>query len=172
MVCGQQSKFFVSGADDDVFEISQGEGGEQGDAFMPALFNLGLNLALRNERSSLELGETDFLFLDDVYLLIERDRVRAMLDHFSRAIFNFTRVRTNLGKIRCWGCGDTAAPVGVAELGPEVWCGNKPQAQRGLIMLGSPIGPVEFAEAWCQHMATRHNHLLSTLPLISKAQCR
>ena len=41
---GQQSKFFVSGVDEDSdLEVLQGEGGEQGDALMPALFSLGLN---------------------------------------------------------------------------------------------------------------------------------
>ena len=72
MFYGQQSKFFVNGADDDVFEVLQGEGGEQGDALMPALFSVGLNLALRNARSSLELGKAAFAFLEDVYLLVKR----------------------------------------------------------------------------------------------------
>ena len=124
---GQQSKFFVSGVDEDSdFEVLQGEGGEQGDALMLALFSLGLNLALRDARAALSPDETAFAFLDDVYLLVKRCNARAMFDRYTEAIFDFTRVRTNLGKIRCWGLGDANAPPGISELGSEVWRGNKP----------------------------------------------
>ena len=112
---GQESTFFVSDVDsDDIFEVTQGEGGEQGDALMPAMFSLGLNLALRDARASLEDGETAFAFLDDVYLLVRRANARARFDRFSQAIFDFTRVRTNLGKIRCWCAGEASPPRGIA----------------------------------------------------------
>ena len=116
---GQQSTFLVSGFDDG-FEVSQGEGGEQGDALMPALFSLGLSLALREARADLQEGETAFAFLDDVYLLVKRENARAMFDRFSSAIFETTRVHTNLGKIRCWGAGVAEPPPGIAELGTDV----------------------------------------------------
>ena len=139
--------------------------------FMPALFSLGLNLALRDARAALSPDETAFAFWDDVYLLVKRCNARAMFDRYTEAIFNFTRVRTNLGKIRCWGLGDANAPPGISELGPEVWRGNKPVEQQGLIMLGSPIGTVDFSAEWCAHIARRHDGLLSQLSRVQKAQC-
>ena len=51
MFYGQQSRFFVNGCDDE-FDVVQSERGEQGDALMPALFSLGLNLALRSVRGT------------------------------------------------------------------------------------------------------------------------
>ena len=170
---GQQSTFYVSGlGGDDAFDVTQGEGGEQGDALMPALFSLGLNLALRDARASLQEGETAFAFLDDVYLLVKRANARARFDRYSQAIFDFTRVRTNLGKIRCWGCGSATPPPGIAELGAEVWRGNLAVDKQGLIMLGSPIGSVDFAASWCASIAKRQSRLLNQLSKVSDAQCR
>lgn len=149
-----QFQFFVNNFEEGGdFVVTQGEGGEQGNALMPALFSLGLNLAMRDARSELDEDEAAFAFLDDVYLPVKRQNARAAYDRFTTAIFDFTRVRTNLGKIRCWGCSETNAPRGIAELGPQVWRGNLPAEQQSLIMLGSPIGSTAFAQTWCQHMA-------------------
>ena len=88
------------------------------------------------------------------------------------ALPDFTRVRTNLGKIRCWGAGEASPPPGIAELGNEVWRGDLSIEKQGLIMLGSPIGSVEFAAKWCEHTATRQNRFLNQLGRIREAQSR
>ena len=49
-----------------VHTITQGEGGEQGDAMMPLLFSLGQHAALERVQRSLQKGEVLFAFLDDV----------------------------------------------------------------------------------------------------------
>lgn len=53
-------------------EISQGEGGEQGDPLMPALFALGLHDALVSAASQLHSEDKLVAFLDDLYLLTTR----------------------------------------------------------------------------------------------------
>ena len=48
-------------------QITQAEGGEQGDPLMPALFSLGQKGALEAVQTNLEEGEGLYAFLDDVY---------------------------------------------------------------------------------------------------------
>ena len=52
-------------------DITQTEGGEQGDALMPALFCLGLQDALNNARARLRLGEELIAFSDNIYIVTE-----------------------------------------------------------------------------------------------------
>ena len=105
-------------------------------------------------------------------LFVYASFVRRLRSTFSQTIFDFIRIRTNLGKIRCWGAGEASPPTGIAELGSEVWRGDLPIEKQGLIMLGSPIGSVEFAAKWCEHTATRQNRILDQLGKIREAQSR
>ena len=57
-----------------VHEISQGEGGEQGDALMPALFSLGQHSALEAIQARLRPSERLMAFLDDIYGTSDPDR--------------------------------------------------------------------------------------------------
>ena len=41
-----------------------------------------------------------------------------------------------------------SAPPGIAELDDDVWRGDKPDAQQGVIVLGSPLGHLAFVRAW------------------------
>ena len=62
-----------------VHEVLQGEGGEQGDALMLALFALGHHDALVAIQNRLEPGERLMAFLDDIYAVDERpDRTEAV----------------------------------------------------------------------------------------------
>ena len=50
-------------------EILEGEGGEQGDALMPALYALGQHEALSQVHATPRQGEMLFAYLDDIYVL-------------------------------------------------------------------------------------------------------
>ena len=50
-------------------EITQAEGGEQGDPLMPALFSLGQKAGLQAVQQQLQPGEALYAFLDDVYTI-------------------------------------------------------------------------------------------------------
>ena len=50
-------------------DITQAEGGEQGDPLMPALFSLGQKAALQAVQQQLQPGEALYAFRDDVYTI-------------------------------------------------------------------------------------------------------
>ena len=52
-----------------VHNVAQGEGGEQGDPLMPALFSLGRHPALTAVQERLYVGERLLAFLDDIYVV-------------------------------------------------------------------------------------------------------
>ncbi|CAE7242891.1 unnamed protein product [Symbiodinium sp. CCMP2592] len=98
--------------DDDgrAHDISQGEGGEQGDPLMPALYALAQHEALCDLHSQLQDGEAVFAFLDDTYVVAAPDRVRTLYDALAAALWDRARIRLHQGKTRIWnaagGCLD------------------------------------------------------------------
>ena len=58
-----------------VHEIDQGEGGGQGDPFMPLLFSLGQHAALKAVQRQLLPGKLVSAYLDDIYVITTPDRV-------------------------------------------------------------------------------------------------
>ena len=60
----------------------------------------------------------------------------------------------------------------MAALGPEVWVSDAPPAESGIVMLGSPIGSLEFVLAWCSVRAAVTHRLAARFPLLTSAQCR
>ena len=62
-------------------------------------------------------------------------------------------IRPNLGKCARWNARGGEAPPGIAELGSEdakVWRGDGPAAERGLTILGNPVGTAEFVRTQAQ----------------------
>ena len=133
-----------------VHEIPQVEGGEQGDALMPALFCLGLHDALNAAKIQLRPGEELVAFLDDIYLVTEKNRARAVYDIVTQAIRNHAGIEANLGKTECWGTNGGDAPHGINELVPDeienptpIWKGNLEPQLNGIEVIGSQIGKPE-----------------------------
>ena len=77
MFYGEVSSYLLDAEDGSTHDIRQAEGGEQGDPLMPILFSLGMDRALKMGTAHLESGELAFAYLDDVYLLVRRNRARA-----------------------------------------------------------------------------------------------
>eukprot|EP00959_Pyramimonas_sp_CCMP1952_P111273 2327799-Pyramimonas_sp.AAC.1 len=65
---GDVSQFRWRDAQNNVYAIPQGDGGEQGDALMPALFCMALQPALLHIRERLPPGAELVAYLDDIYL--------------------------------------------------------------------------------------------------------
>ena len=65
---GTPSTYLWEDSEGVVHEILQGEGGEQGDALMPALFALGQHDALLAIQDRLRPEGRLFAFLDDIYV--------------------------------------------------------------------------------------------------------
>lgn len=129
--------------DDDgqTHEVVQGEGGEQGDPLMPALFALGMHDGLREAKARLLPNEHVFAYLDDVYVVTSRARARAAFDCVTSAIEAHAGIRTNLGKLQAWCRAGGPQPPGLSDLGPSVWKANAPAAENGLKVLGTPSAP-------------------------------
>ena len=89
-----------------VHEIQQGEGGEQGDPLMPALFALGQHRALIAIQESLRPTEKLMAFHDDVYVL-SPERVGPVEESVELELWEQARIRVNQGKTQVWNrCGD------------------------------------------------------------------
>ena len=99
--------------------IEQGEGGEQGDSLMPALFSIGMAEALRNAQTTLQPNETLLAYLDDTYILSTPDRALTAYTSVTTTLRNHTGIDSNLGKTVCWNKAGLEPP-GMSSLGPDV----------------------------------------------------
>ena len=82
----------------ETFEILQGEGGEQGDPLMPALFSVGQHPAFVEVQNSLKLGERMFAFLDDIYVVCPSSRVAPIFKTLTAALWTHVRIQVHFGK--------------------------------------------------------------------------
>ena len=55
--------------------------------------------------------------------------------------------------------------------GSDVWRGDKPLEERGLVVLGTPIGHPHFIAAWAAQRMRTEKELLHQLPLLPDLQC-
>ena len=102
-------------------EISQGDGCEQGDALVPALYALAQHDALAAAQGRLEPGEFLAAFLDDLYLVTTPARARPALDDVTRTVERHAGVAANFGKTRVYRANGGPPPPDVEALGPDVW---------------------------------------------------
>ena len=115
--------------DDDghAHQVTQGEGGEQGDLLMPALYALAQHEALNDLQNQLRDGEAVFAFLDDVYVVALPERIRELYDLLAAALWNRARVRLHEGKTRIWNAAGEEPP-NISDLAAgssePVWVGN------------------------------------------------
>ena len=156
-------------------QIPQAEGGEQGDALMPALFSLGLHDALHEVSLICRSEEKVLAYLDDVYILSSRDRARPLYDILTTKIRNSTGIEPNLGKTECWSSGGGHAPPGIDQLNAPppadpVWKGNLPQELNGLEILGSPVGHPAYIAKKLKDKLEEENKLLVNLVKIPHVQ--
>ena len=106
---------------------------------MPALFSLGQQPALQAVQTQLQPGETLYAFLDDIYAVVQPDRVRCIYGLLANHLEAHAHIRLNQGKTRIWNRGGHQ-PANTQSLGPETWAGNRelPPTQQGLTVLGAP----------------------------------
>ena len=155
----------------EVHEVRQGEGGEQGDPLMPALYSLGQHSALQHAASRLWPGEHLFAYLDDLYVICRRERAATAFRTVAEAVAEMAGVQSHLGKLRAWCSGGGPAPADLAALGPQVWTADLPPEQNGLKVLGVPIGTKEFVQACGAERLAEERTLLDILPELPDTQC-
>lgn len=150
MFYARQSVFLWTDANGTVHEVAQGEGGEQGDSMMPALYAMGQHGALEHARSQLHADDILLAFLDDLYAVTTRERARHVYDVVTEAVRVMAGVRAHSGKTLVFSMAGGPPPPGIADLDtPEhrVWVGDLEPHRRGLIVLGVPVGAPEFRAA-------------------------
>ena len=95
---GRPSKCFWEDDYGMTHEILQGEGGEQGDPLMPALFALGQHGALVAAQSAMHPSAKLMAFQDDVYVVSNPPQVAACYTHLERELWAHAGIRIKLGK--------------------------------------------------------------------------
>ena len=75
-----------------------GEGGEQGDPLMPALFALGQHAALVAIQNHLLPTERLLAFLDDLHVVAAPHRIAAIHHRVETELWEHARIRINQGE--------------------------------------------------------------------------
>ena len=91
-----------------VYTISQGEGGEQGDTLMPLLFALGQHGSLETTARTLCEVSFMFAFLDDIFFfffITAPNRVGAICATLQEALWPHARIAVHLGKTKVEASG-------------------------------------------------------------------
>ena len=158
------------------WEIPQAEGGEQGDPLMPALFSLVVRGPLAAAAQRLDPGDLLTAFLDDVFLITSRERARASFDVVREELARGAGIELEDSKTRVYADALGPPPPGIAELGSAddpVWRADPalPPAQRGVRVLGMPLGSPEYVAAFLDSRLALEQRLLARLPNVRDPQC-
>ena len=151
--------------------IQQAAGGEQGDPLMLALFSLGQHAAIQAVHSQLHEGESLYAYLDYVYAMIEPHRVKPVHDLLAHHLYTHAHIQLNSGKPRVWNLAGVTPP-NLQRLGADVWVGNPalPPEQRGLTVLGAPLGTPEYQRHRLSQTRASHQALLDDIPSLDDLQ--
>ena len=142
----------------------QAEGGEQGDPLMPLLFSIGIQGALEVVAAVLLPGEQLCAFLDDVYLLCDPSRVKALHELLEAALFRVAGIQLHPGKTRAWNRAGIP-PEAIEELGEDVW------QPAGITVLGTPIGSEQYISDKMAERITKERALWEATPTVPDLQC-
>ena len=158
----------------------RGEGGEQGDALMPLLFSLGQHKALLRVQERLRRGESLMAFLDDIYVVTVPERVVEVHRMLEESLWADAGIRVHQGKTQIWnragekppGCEVLEQRARVMDPTSVVWRGSNdlPACQRGIKVLNTPLGQVEFIRAHLDLKTAEYQVLLDGIPLLENTQ--
>ena len=166
-----------------VHEVLQGEGGEQGDALMPALYSLGQHDALVAIQGRLAQDERLMAFLDDIYAVGDRpERSGAAHTAIQEELRTHTGIEVHQGKTQLWNRAGVAAPAGsaaltaaaqVADPSAIVWRGDPhlPPEEQGVKILGTPLGHPSCVRSQSAALTAKHEHLISNILQVQDLQC-
>ena len=137
----------------------------------PALFTLAQQAALCQASSSLHSSERLLAFLDDLYVLTTRERALEARDTVVQAVQEGCGIASNEGRTRVYNHAGGEPPSEIAELGADVWRGNKRSSERGVKVLGTPSGHPHFITSWAESRMLTERELLNQLPRLPDLQC-
>ncbi len=146
-------------------DITQGEGGEQGDPLMPLLFALGIHDALEEVSRQLRPDEDLCAFLDDVYALASPERIRPIYELLQAAMRRHAGIELHAGKTKVWNRAGECPP-NIADIGRDgAWC------PAGLMVLGAPVGTDEFVKGKAAERLEEEKAFLAELVQLRDPQC-
>ena len=177
---GNPSSYLWDDDQGETHEIMQGEGGEQGDPLMPMLYALGQHQALRSVQSQLLHDERLLAFHDDIYVVSQPERTVEIHDILREDLWDYSRIQIHAGKTQIWNRGghiptnhDTLLRAAQVE-DPEaqIWFGSleAPPEERGIKVLGTPLGTAAFVRSRLQSTVEHHRLLLGRIPAIQDLQ--
>ena len=142
------------------------EGGEQGDALMPALFSLGQHGALEAIQARLRPSERLMAFLDDIWCVSSPERTTVGFTAIQEELL-IVGIRVHDGKTQLWNSfgqvpAGTEALTGAAQRSdPEaiVWRGDisLPAEEQGVTVLGTPVGHPAYVRSRMAAVSEKHD---------------
>ena len=127
--------------------------------------------ALEEIQSRLHADDIVVAFFDDIFIITTPERTRASYDIVAEVVPRRTGIALNREKTRAWCRAVIPAPADVLDLGPEVWRADREPAERGLRVVGTPLGSAEFVAAFLQSRIGEERRLIDALPAIRDPQC-
>ena len=160
--------------DGETDEIRQGEKGEQGDPLMPMLYALGQHQALRSVQSRLRRHERFLALDDDVYAVAQPERIVAVHRILGEELWqqphsDQCRQIWNRGGHVPSGYETLLNEARAINLHAEVWFGgsDRPPEERGIRVLGTPLGTAEFVRSQLDATEAAHQLLLQRIPAVA-----
>ena len=177
---GGPSSFLWDDACGNTHDIFQGEGGEQGDPLMPALYSLGQHRALEAVARRLHPTERLFAFLDDLYVVCRPDRVVDVHHILAVELWSHAKIQIQHGKTQVWNRGGVEpteietlqAAAQVSDPDALVWRGDPtlPEVEQGMKILGTPLGHPSYVQSFLRAKTDDHTLLLERIPEVPDLQ--
>ena len=113
-------------------------------------------------------------YLDDIYIICSRDTARSSFSIVKDCLHRLCSIDVNLGKLAAWSRNSDEAPEGIAELNTQdedpVWKADLPALKRGVKVVGTPIGSLQFIRACCDKVIAKEEKLFQILPKLFSLQ--
>ena len=155
--------------------IAQGDGGEQGDPLMPALYDLAQQPALEEVQSQLRDGEAILAYIDDTYIVSSPERVCELYEAYRRALWAHAHVALNRSKTRVWNAAGEELPgISATQLhqDAQVWVGDwaLPPRELGITVLGTPFANDAYVQQRLELKRVEHDRLFQRIPRVEDLQ--
>ena len=98
---------------------------------------------MRESQAALRPNELLIAYLDDIYIVTRPERAREAYELVTRIVREHCGIEPNLGKTVCWNRSGVE-PIGMSQLGDDVWRGGRSDDDSGIRVLGAPIGRAGF----------------------------